>query len=120
MNNELYHHGVKGMKWGVRTDREAKKDAEEFARAKMFYGKGAGNRRKLIKAKVESQKKKDKDYAAAFEYHLSLQDMGKHAAEAQKERRTKDLAEGTVKTGRKAFRVANSGVGRMVIGSLLR
>lgn len=44
----LEHYGVKGMKWGVRrnnyegasarTNREASKDAKEFARAKMFYG----------------------------------------------------------------------------------
>ena len=44
----LIHFGVKGMRWGVRKDRqglegvsgstsrEAKKDAREFARAKMF------------------------------------------------------------------------------------
>ena len=31
---ELYHYGVKGMKCGVR--RKARKDAKEFARAKMF------------------------------------------------------------------------------------
>lgn len=37
--SELYHHGVKGMKWGVRKQRrQAKKDAKEYARAKMFYG----------------------------------------------------------------------------------
>lgn len=39
----LAHHGVKGMKWGVR--RHARKDAKEMARAKMFHGEGAGTRR---------------------------------------------------------------------------
>ena len=67
---ELFHYGVKGMKWGVRrdkpaalqgvprsTNRVAKRDARESAKAKMFYGEGAGTRRKLIKAKVESRSK---------------------------------------------------------------
>ena len=46
----LAHFGVKGMKWGVhrseaaslgvsrKTNREAKRDAKEYTRAKMFYG----------------------------------------------------------------------------------
>ena len=44
----LAHHGVKGMRWGVRkqrtpgvsrkTDRAARKDAKEFTQAKMYYG----------------------------------------------------------------------------------
>lgn len=99
--DDLAHYGVKGMKWGVRrsdpsgvsrkTNREARKDAEEFARAKMFYGEGAGTRRKLIKAKIEAKSKKDPNYKKAFDQHLSSQDMGKHAEKARGERKRKNI-----------------------------
>lgn len=98
---EIKHYGVKGMKWGVRrsdpsgisrsTNREARKDAQEFARAKMFYGEGAGTRRKLIKAKVEAKSKKDPNYKKAFDQHFNNQDMSKHASKARGERKRKNV-----------------------------
>lgn len=92
----LSHFGVKGMQWGVRkdrapgvssrTDREARKDAKEHSRAKMFYGEGAGNRRKLIKATVEAKAKRDPNYKKAFDHHVNRQDMSTHASKARSER----------------------------------
>lgn len=67
----------------------AKKDAKETARAQMFYGQGAGNRRKLIKAKVE-ENSKDPMYKEQYEKYLRSQDMGKHADKAKTERHMKD------------------------------
>ena len=106
----LMHFGVKGMKWGVRKDsipgvsartsREAKKDANEFAKAKMFFGEGAGTRRKLIKAQVESKSAKDPSYKKAFDHHLGNQDLGKRASQARGERKRKDVAKTTAKTAR--------------------
>ena len=88
---ELYHYGVKGMKWGVRKQtKQAKKDAKEFARAKMFYGEGAGNRRKLIKNTV-AQRSKDPAYKKAFDEALAKQDMAKHVAKARGERKLRDI-----------------------------
>lgn len=122
--NYLAHHGIKGQKWGIRryqnedgtyTDagnkrrnkklnREAKKDAKEYARAKMYYGEGAGNRRKLINAKV-NERSKDPEYKKRFEEHLSRQDMGKHAEKAKKERAAKDAKNYAGKTWRTTTRL---------------
>lgn len=100
----LEHYGVKGMKWGTR--RAAKKDATEFAKAKMFYGEGAGTRRKLIKAQVESRSK-DAQYKAAFDHYFAQQDLGKRAVQAKGERRRKDAANTAAKTGRGLINFAN-------------
>lgn len=133
----LAHYGVKGMRWGVRkdgqvdgvrkadrlegvsrkTNNEAAEDAAEFARAKMFYGQGAGTRRKLIKAKVEAKAKKDSNYKKAFEHHLDRQDLGKHAEKARTERRRKDATETTTKTIKGARRQLQGGFGPVSISA---
>lgn len=108
--DELAHFGVKGMHWGVRhegpegvsskTNRDAKKDAHEFARAKAFYGEGAGTRRKLIKQTVEGKSKRDPNYKKAFDHHLANQDTAKHVNKAKAERKRKNIKNSTTKTAR--------------------
>lgn len=82
----LQHYGVLGMKWGVRKAKhQARKDAKEYARAKMYYGEGAGNRRKFIKNQV-AERSKNKDYKAEFDKQLAKQNMDKHVKGAHRER----------------------------------
>ncbi len=101
MDAFLEHHGIRGMKWGVRnetraagvphkTDRMAQKDAKEFARAKEFHGEGAGTRRKLINHLVESRSKTNPKYKIAFDHHLAKQDQAQHVTKAVAERKRID------------------------------
>ena len=85
-HSELMHYGVKGMKWGVR--RRARRDAKEYTLARMYYGEGAGNRRKLIKAKVKT-------------------DMSKRASQAQRQRGRKNVRNSTGKTVRGVGNIAS-------------
>jgi hypothetical protein len=115
--NELVHYGVKGMKWGVRkerpdgvsarTNREARKDAEEYTRAKMFYGDGAGTRRKLINNTVAAKTARDPMYKKAFDFHVEKTDMSKRASQARGERKRKNVVSSTKKTTRGAVHILN-------------
>lgn len=84
----------------MNTEREARRDAKEYARAQMFYGEGAGTRRKLITATVESKADRSPVYARAFRTELSHQDMADHAERARSERHRKDTAESVKKNTR--------------------
>ena len=105
----LAHYGIKGMKWGVR--RKARKDAKEYARAKMYYGEGAGTRRKLINATVK-ERSKNPDYKSEFDKALSKQDMSKHASAAKRERKVKDTKNAAGRMGRGLVNAATGNLGR--------
>lgn len=82
-HSELMHYGIKGMKWGVR--RRARRDAKEYTQAKMYYGEGAGNRRKLVKATVKARSK-DPFYKSEFDKAVANTDMSKRASQARRQR----------------------------------
>ena len=96
-----------------RTKLQAKKDAFEYARAKVSFGEGSGTRRKLIKETVISRAKNNPEYAKAFSLYLSKQDMSKHVREAKRERFAKDSFEAFSKIIDKAWSLFDlSGVSR--------
>ena len=105
------HFGVKGMHWGVhKIESQAKSDANEHTKAKLFYGEGAGTRRKLIKAKVE-QRSKNPDYKKAFDAAVASQNLDKRAAQATRTRTRKDTTNSLRKTARGVHRQLSGGFG---------
>lgn len=63
----------------------AAQDAARWARAEMFFGEGAGTRRKLLNAEI-TQKMGLPGYGEAFHNAYSRQNMADHAIKAAKER----------------------------------
>lgn len=99
--NDIYHYGVLGMKWGIRNDgsispktlnRMVNKDVKRYADAKMFYGKGAGTQRKLLKAELDKKKKTIKGYEESFNKKVENYDYSGSAKKAVVIRKTKDTA----------------------------
>lgn len=103
------HYGIGDKKDWRRLEKDAAKDAKEFARAKAYYGEGAGNRRKQIKNLI-SERMKDPDYKKEFERQLSMQNMEKVQKAANRERKVQDAKNTTTKTvrGVKNFLMGNA------------
>lgn len=116
----LEHYGVKGMRWGSRsgrpsgtprkTERMAAKDAKESAQAKMYYGEGAGIRRRQINNTVKSRSK-DPAYKEAFNRNLERQDLAKASSKAHSKRKRTDVVKGTAKTSRGIINILNGNAG---------
>lgn len=72
----------------------AQQDAAKWARAEMFFGEGAGTRRKLLGAELSEKQYRIPGYSEAFEDAYATQDMADHAIKAAKERQRLDRSYG--------------------------
>ncbi len=68
----------------------AAKDASDWARAEMFFGEGAGTRRKLIIAEIGEKNRSIPGYPEAFSKAYHKQNFADHAIKAAKERQRLD------------------------------
>jgi hypothetical protein len=94
-----YYDREDGTKDMNRLQKDAANDAKEYARAKAYYGEGAGNRRKQIRNLI-SERMKDPDYQKEFERQMGLQDMSSHQKAANRERHFQDTKNTVAKTAR--------------------
>jgi hypothetical protein len=99
-DGELYHHGVKGMKWGVR--RARKKQATTAARLKWDTGKVSEQKQRLEK-KRDSRKFKGKD---TRKLDTKIKEYGKRVANQNKLRNklVKNLTKEEIAKGEKALK----------------
>jgi hypothetical protein len=72
--------------------KQASKDAHEYAAAYMSYGEGAGTRRKHIEGTVGYKAEFVPGYREAFEAEHAKQNMEKHAKAAKNGHRAKAVA----------------------------
>lgn len=84
--------------------RQAARDAAEYAKAKMMYGEGAGNRRKLIKETVDWNMRHIRGYQEAFDAAISRQNMMKLAKQAKRDHKIKYTAQFLGKNARAYIR----------------
>lgn len=85
--------------------KEAAKDAERWAAAEMFFGEGAGTRRKLLEPEIARKVERMSGYHEAFEAAYDNLDMTKFAEQAIKERKKID----SMAKANKNFRALKSG-----------
>lgn len=89
-----------------RLDKIAQQDAERWAAAAMFYGEGAGTRRKLLTAEIDEKAWNTDGYIESFHQAYNALDMDKFAKAAVRERQAIDRAAKASKNFR-AIRTGN-------------
>lgn len=101
--NYLYHHGVKGMKWGVRKDR---------------VRTGKSSSRKSARSEERSIKK-DRKQASKNRKKLSDAELNQRINRLEKERKLKTLTDQELKPGRTATKKFLKEQGSRIAGTVI-
>lgn len=105
----------------MKLSKVATQDAARWARAEMFFGEGAGTRRKLLGAEIEHKMQTIPSYEERFLKAIKKQDMAEHAIKAAKERRkidrTSKISKNTRSILRGDRRGLSTGLGLLVTGA---
>lgn len=80
--------------------KQAARDAEQYARAYMSYGEGAGNSRKLIYGTVQYKIATLPGYEEAFRLASSRQNMARFAKEAERADRRRTINQAVTRNTR--------------------
>lgn len=97
----------------------AKKDAFDWARAEMFFGAGAGTRRKLLNAQIEDKVAKIPGYVELFEDWYGKQNFADHAIAAAKERKRIDRMVSLKRNGKGLLTGNRRQMSTVVVGTVV-
>lgn len=108
--NELYHHGIKGQKWGVRRFQNP-----DGTRTK------AGLKRELIARKTDEQKQSEAQKRKDVKNRGTLTDaeLKEKVNRLEMEKKLKDLTESEIDRGKKETRELLISVGKKVASAAL-
>ena len=109
-SEELYHHGIKGMKWGVR--RFQNKDGTLTAAGKKRERNA--NKRQAVRDIKKSRKAASKNRAL-----MSDAELDRRIKRLEKEKRLKDLTESEVSPGKAAAKKSLDKYGNMVAAAVI-
>lgn len=108
------------MSTNRRVQKQAAKDAREYAAAYMAYGEGAGTRRKLIEGTVGYKAEFVPGYREAFEREHSAQNMERHAKNAKTNNRVKTVNQAVARNTRAlaSGKYENASTGIVIVSAL--